>query len=375
MRLNTKHMKKILHTGLCLLALNGLHAQNVTTLYDFGTENITDDIIFDEAGNLYGADYDGTNIYKVTPAGEVSIFAGGFQAPNGLAFDSAGNLFMCDNTGDAIYKMDSDGNILDSWDVASPSGLIKEHDSDTLIFTTYLGHTIQKLAPDGVMIPMFSGGELNGPVGLTYDGDNNLYIANFTDRKIFRVDGDELVQIIQLPGGGSLGFIAFAMDHIFATAFTRDKIYKVNPFFQDSITAVYGGAPGTVTLDGPVESARYDSPNGIRTNAGGDTLFISQFNDGVIRVITELTLSLNEEKNPVEFEIYPNPSMGEINLTSDKQIESVRIMDVQGRKVFEISKGNHAELTRFETGLKPGIYFVQVTDKNGEQGLRKWVAE
>lgn len=366
-------MKTIVLFLLSLALSAGIQAQNVTTLYDFASEEITDDIIFDSAGNLYGSDYNGPNIYKVTPSGEVSIFANGITAPNGLAFDSEGALFVCDNLGDAIYKLDADGNIVETYAIDSPSGLIKEFDSDTLIFTTYLGHTVQKLAPDGVMVPMFSAGDLNGPVGLTYDNENQLYVANFSNRKIFRIDGDELVQIMQLPGSGSLGFMTFAMGHIFATAFVNDKIYKVNPFFQDSVVAVYGGSQATT--DGPVETARFNSPNGIRPSVTGDTLFISQYNNGVIRIITDLTLSLNAENYRVDFEVFPNPSNGTINLISEVQIETVRISDVQGRMVFEQKNGLHSEIIKLETDLNPGIYFVHITEKSGAQGLRKIVVE
>lgn len=114
-------MKKIILPLLCLAISACIKAQNVSTLYDFGTEETTDNIIIDSAGDMSGYDYNGHSIYKVTPRGEVSIFTYGITAPNSLAFDSEGALFVCDNIDDAIYKLDDSGSIVETYDVDSPS--------------------------------------------------------------------------------------------------------------------------------------------------------------------------------------------------------------------------------------------------------------
>jgi hypothetical protein len=53
----------------------------------------------DSGGNVYmsnglGAGYG--KIYKYTPAGSQSIYAGGFQTPTGIDFDDNGNLFVAE---------------------------------------------------------------------------------------------------------------------------------------------------------------------------------------------------------------------------------------------------------------------------------------
>lgn len=354
-----------------------LQAQNVNTLYQFELAEITDDIIFDSEGNLYGADYNGPNIYKVTPEGEVSIFATDFEAPNGLAFDSQGYLFMCDNTGDAIYKLDTDGSIVETYPVPSPSGIIKAFDSDTLYFTTYEGHTIRSLAPDGTITTLFSADGLNGPVGLTYDDQNRLYVANFNNFKIFRIDGNELVPIVSIPGGVNIqqGFIAFAQGYLFTTSFSNHRIYKIDPNYTDSIVAVYGSSIGNV--DGTVTEAKFNRPNGIAASVTGDTLFVSQYSNGAIRIITDLTLGLGDKIENVDFEVYPNPSSGEvyINLNEPSQISDIRIFDVQGRLVEQPNSAFSGNPSSLNLNLPRGIYFLEITTENGGKGRKKIIID
>ncbi len=366
---------KILYTTLFVagtLLTNLGAAQNVFTYFDSDTAQISDDLIFDAEGNMYGSDWDGSRIYRVSPEGDVSVFADGFDTPNGLAFDSAGNMFMCDNQGNAIHKLDPDGNFLETYAINSPSGIIKTYDSDTLIFTTYANHSLKKLAPDGTMIDMFSNGVLNGPVGLVYDDQNQLYVGNFTDREIYRIDGDELTYIATMPGNGiSLGFLAFSQGHLYATAFQSNRIYKINPFYTDSIVTHYGIGGGNV--DGPVEEARFSRPNGIRASSTGDTLFISQYTNGNVRFITDLTLGLYDAFDDApEFSVYPNPSSEFIEIsTADESLDEVRLFDVKGR-VVKGWKGLELNQKRLDlSDLEPGTYLVEVTTESGRRGAQK----
>ena len=206
-------MKKVFAALFCLLlAGNSLNAQSmVSTVVDSSAFGFTDDLIFDNAGNLYRADYSGDAVYKRTPGGVITTFLSGLSAPNGLAFDSAENLFVCDNVGNTIYKLDYSGVFLDTFQINSPSGIIKDAVSDTMIFTTYAGHKLKKLAPDGTILDFHAGTPLQAPVGLEYH-QGGLYVANFSNRKIYKVEQDTLIFITQLPGYGSLGIIAYVGD-------------------------------------------------------------------------------------------------------------------------------------------------------------------
>jgi large repetitive protein len=80
----------------------------------------------DAAGNLYFADYDNAAVYKVTPADQLSVFAGTGTAgaptpgpatasrmrdPSAVAFDRAGNAFITDVQQHEVYKVDTNGDL------------------------------------------------------------------------------------------------------------------------------------------------------------------------------------------------------------------------------------------------------------------------
>ncbi len=77
------------------------------------------DLAFDSAGNLFVADSADLTVFKFTPAGVQSVFAGpasfsSGQGPVGLAFDKSGNLFVStggNQPNDAILKFTPAGAV------------------------------------------------------------------------------------------------------------------------------------------------------------------------------------------------------------------------------------------------------------------------
>lgn len=68
---------------------------------------------FDNAGNLYVADFGDNTIQKIDPAGNSTIFAGlsaGINAPVDIAFDGVGNLYVLNLGDDTILRFDLAGN-------------------------------------------------------------------------------------------------------------------------------------------------------------------------------------------------------------------------------------------------------------------------
>ena len=354
-----------------MLISTSAFSQSVSTFYDSNIFQFTDDIIQGPDGNIYGSDYGGSNVYKMDENGVVTPFLSGLNTPNGLAFDSNDNLFAVDNQGDKIYKVDLDGNILETFDFNNPSGIIKKFDSDTMIFTGYSPSALMKLAPDGTISELSDDAALNGPVGLTYDNENRLYVANFNNRRIYRVYENSLEYIAVVPGSTltSCGFITYANGHLYATNFSTHRVFKINPNYTDSIVGYYGSSYGTV--DGTIETAKFSSPNGIRASVTGDSIFVTQYDDGAVRVMTELVLNTSNDKVFTHSLAYPNPVTTHLTVEPDYilKAKSLKIYNSTGKLIREIK--NLSDQNRIDfSDQHPGNYFIEILGSSQTEWLQ-----
>ena len=135
-------------------------------------------IALDGAGNLYITDLRNIRIRKVDTSGTITTVAGtgeeGFSGdggpatsaqlfgPRGVALDGAGNLYIADTGNIRIRKVDTAGTI-----------------------TTVAGTGVFGFSGDGG--PATSA-QLNGDRGIALDGAGNLYIAEFVNRRIRKMD-------------------------------------------------------------------------------------------------------------------------------------------------------------------------------------------
>jgi uncharacterized repeat protein (TIGR02543 family) len=155
------------------------------------------DIAIDAAGNIYIAELHNHRIRRVTAAsGVIETFAGtgaaGFtgdsglataaelNTPTGVAVDAAGNVYIADNFNHRVRM------------VAGATGII----------TTVAGTGINTYGGDGG--PAIAA-DLNSPRAVAVDSDGNLYISDFNNSRIRRVDTATGV-ISTFAGTGTQGF-------------------------------------------------------------------------------------------------------------------------------------------------------------------------
>lgn len=341
---------------------------------------IDDDMILDAEGNLYGSRFAGSNVYKITPEGDVSVYVSGFQNPNGLEFDTAGNLYVVDHGGNKVYKVLPNGEKSVFADYTKPSGIIKEFDSDTMIVTSYTTRSLAKLSLDGTLTPFVTDNSLLGPVGFAYDHNNQLYIANFDGRQIIKLsDSGELTPLTQLPGS-QLGFICYRDSFLYATILGSHRIYEID--LEGNFNLLVGNGAGNT--DGDVSVARFNAPNGIITSRGGDSLFISDFNTKSVRYIDfSNVVGVKELANESisAFSVSPNPAhdfaQATFTLTESTTI-NLELVDISGKMISPLLK-NAAYLAgahQFELDLSrlaAGTYFLRLTPENGLVAGRKLI--
>ena len=330
-------MNKITLLLVLLLSAYGF-AQSVSTFTN-GTPD--DGIAIDSNGNIYCSNYTGDTVFKFSPSGNVTSFITGLNTPNGIAFNSNEDLFVCDGVGSTIYKYDINGNQLASYSVnGHPSGIIKSRTSESMIFTIYTSNKLMSLAPNGTITELASGSPLSGPVGLAYDDTDVLYIGNYNDRKIHKLENGNLQYIAQIPASGSnpyLGFITYGQGKLWGTILGTHKIYTVDPNSTDSVVLFAGSTQGNT--DGDISSANFNQPNGILFNSSNSTLYVTDFGSKSLRIISGISLSINEETLKNEsLLLHPNPAKESLNIKIEGSITnssySLKIYNLLGKTIF-----------------------------------------
>ena len=151
-------------------------------------------VAVDGAGNLYIADSDNHRVRKVDSTGTIATIAGdgteGFSGdgdtataaqlsyPAGVAVDGAGNVYISDTTTDRIRRVDSTGTI-----------------------TTIAGDGTEGFGGDGGAA---TAAQLNFPVGVAVDDAGNLYIADYYNHRVRKVDSTGTITTI--AGTGDHGY-------------------------------------------------------------------------------------------------------------------------------------------------------------------------
>lgn len=365
-------MKKLSLFLLLLVCVEFVQAQvQVSTHASSDTIRIDDDLIFDGEGNLYGSNFSGGQVYRISSDGSVNLFVDSITNANGLAFDSKQNLFVIDHGGNKIYKVAPDGTKSTFVSPLNrPSGIIKQLGSDTMLVTRYVNNgVILRVAPDGNYDTLFLGGLLNGPVGLVYDELGELYVGNFNDRKIIhlRKDGTQKLFATIPPasaGTSYLGFIAYADGMFYGTSFNANKIYQVRK--SDTLISLFAGTLRG-NIDGDTAVARFNQPNGIEVNQTGDTVFVSDYGSGNVRTITGFKKATSISQLNVtakKLHIYPNPAYSDVNITVQShkvQKANIRVMDLNGKvhleKNYQLRNGSQ-NIKLSVLGLSSGVYFI-----------------
>jgi len=202
-------------------------------------------------GSVYIADQVNQVIRKVTPDGNINIFAGTsgtsgyagdgntalnayFNLPLGVAVESAGNVYIADSANNAIRKVDTTGKVSsiagntgsagyagDSGPATSsvldqPNAVVVDS-SGNIFFADTGNHRIRKIGTNGNIstvagnnFPSYAGdggpgvlAELNHPEGVAVDSAGNVFIADTFNNVIRKVSGGI---ITTFAGTGTAGF-------------------------------------------------------------------------------------------------------------------------------------------------------------------------
>jgi len=217
---------------------------------------------FDRQGVLHFVDWDAQTVYRVTPVGQVSPFVNTGGVPTGTKFHRNGHLFVAD--GDhGILDISPDGTIrvaADGWQgrrFRGPNDLVFAPNGD-LYFTDPKGsdpeHPIGNvfiLRRDG-SVERFAGG-FQFPNGIVLSDDGRtLYLAKTFPNRIwaFELDEDGLERsrrvFAELEGGLGPDGMAFGQDgNLYVAHFGKGVVAAINPEGQVIAELPAGGMKPT----------------------------------------------------------------------------------------------------------------------------------
>ncbi|MEP6683435.1 MAG: T9SS type A sorting domain-containing protein [Parafilimonas sp.] len=149
--------------------------------------------------------------------------------PYEIAIDKKGNIFISDKDDNRIRKINAQGVISTAYTIASPQGLMFDSKGNLYVSSTAISASkVYKITTAGVITTVAgtNGSGYNGdhipattatlayPAGLYIDKYNNLFIADYGNSRIRRVD---TLGIITTVAGGNYDFYDFAGDGGLAT--------------------------------------------------------------------------------------------------------------------------------------------------------------
>ncbi len=240
-------------------------------------------VVFDHGGNLLVAESGRHWILKVTPQGNVSVFAGSgalgcadgpavsacFFAPWGLAIDGSGSVYVAEFGGARIRKISTSGQVTTVAGAAgsgyadgsaavarfsNPQGVAVDSSGNLFVADTG-NHAIRRIAPDGT-VTTFAG--LSGQSGLV---DGTGAAARFSSPSDIAIDASGNLAVADSGNGA---------------------IRVVSP--QGVVVTLAGGSPTPGYVDAAGAAARFGFVTGLTFDAVGDLLVADALNAAIRRV-------------------------------------------------------------------------------------------
>ena len=177
-----------------------------------------------------------------------------------IPFVTCGQVFVANFGGNSITEFDSSGNattFASGGLLNGPSALAFDG-SGNLYVANYYNNNIVKYTPAGVGSVYASAG-LNNPIGLAFDGSGNLFAVNSADTNLVAQAGGTIIKFNSIAQGL---LYASGLSHPYSVAFdnngnlyvsenTANAIEKYGPNGQGTVFASSGGLLNNPNLNGP----------------------------------------------------------------------------------------------------------------------------
>lgn len=284
-------------------------------------------VAIDGSGNLFIADHNNHTIRKMSPAGQVTTFAGSaglsgsadgvagaarFNGPTGVAVDGSGNVYVADAGNTSIRKITANGTVTtfaglsgvagssDGVGISArfnaPQGIAVDGAGNVYVADTN-NSTVRKITPAGSVTTLAgvagqtgsldgTGGaaRFNGPYAVALDGAGNVYVADFFNSTIRKITAGGTVSTF----AGTAGQAGFADGDGAAAKFNQPYGVAVDAAGSVFVADTYNRVARKITASGSVttlggQNARFFYPQGIATDSAGNLYVVDGDNQAIIR--------------------------------------------------------------------------------------------
>ncbi len=288
--------------------------------------------------------------------------------PFGVAVDAAGNVFIADQFNHRIRKV-------------SPSGIIN----------TIAGQGTGSFSGDGGPA---TAAELNRPFDVSVDAAGNVYIADFANNRIRKVDNTGAISTIAGDGAASFsgdggpataaslhgptGISLDLYDNLYIADQSNARIREltINCTMTATITSTNGVAPCTgkawVTASSGTPPYKYLwSPGGATTDTAkglctGNYCCTITDNVGCVdTVCIGVAAGISELYNTPSITVFPNPTNGAFTISGLSKGMTIELYNYTGQRVSANIADNST--MQFKIADKAiGIYLIRITSKDGK---------
>ncbi|WP_455644303.1 NHL domain-containing protein [Paenibacillus chitinolyticus] len=260
-------------------------------------------VAVDSSGNMYIADTYNHRIRKVDASGKISTVAGkGFSGyggdggaatsarlhtPYGVALDSSGNMYIADTLNNLIRKVDVSGKI-----------------------STIAGTGVAGYGGDGGAA---TSAQLNMPTEVAVDSSGNMYIADYDNHRIRKVDPSGKISTVAGTGvagyGGDGGAATSAQlnrptgvavdssRNMYIADTLNNRIRKVDS--SGKISTITGtGVQGFSGDGGPATFAQLNSAFGVTVDSSGDLYIADSLNNRIRKLSGQTVIASAETSRP-----------------------------------------------------------------------------
>jgi len=355
-------MKKITLTTIIITLLISqlINAQQTITTYSTGynaiegiTINSNNEVFASEhyTGKVYSVDDDTGNKTEYASTG------GGYA--NNIIFNSNDELFITEPFMDKIFIKNSAADASVYVDInINPNSFAIDSNGDLYLSSN---SKVVKINSD-LTLSDYATGFLYAE-GMAFDSNDNLYLADRSDRKLYKI----------LPDGTKT-VVASNIENIRGVAVDpNDKVYftKKQTYPAEKKILKYDPLTNTIT---DFVTTNLETPRHIAIDNLGNMYVADRGSETIIKISDPSlldTTAITTEEQLTTFTIYPNPVTDILIIESNTTINNLSIYNELGQLLLKTNKTYTLDIST----LTNGIYYLKITNKTGNIEIKKIVKQ